>query len=235
MRVGVIQSNYIPWRGYFDFIDSVDLFIIYDDVQYSTGSWRNRNQVKTKQGLKWLTVPVASRSIRMTIDQVSIGQTAKPWTAEHRRLLNEALGPAPFFEDALALWEEALRHGDRLLSDLNVRLIRAICDYLGITTPIAMSRDYPVSGAKTERLINLLKHIGASAYLSGPSAKGYLDESAFKRNRIRLEYKTYDYPEYPQLWGDFAGNVTVLDCISNLGRGAKAYLESRTPDTVAVE
>jgi hypothetical protein len=235
MRVGIIQSCYVPWRGYFDFINSVDLFVVFDDVQYPVGrSWRNRNQIKTRAGTAWITVPVASRSERMPIDQVTIAVTDKPWAVTHRNVLKENLGAAPFFAHAIALWEEGIATGEQYISRLNVRLLRAICQYLGVTTPIVLARDYNATGAKTERLINLLKSVGAGTYLSGPSAKGYLDEEQFRRHRIGLEYKSYDYPPYPQLWGPFAGAVSVLDLIANCGPESRAFIKSSTPDQVAV-
>ena len=230
-RVGIIQSSYIPWRGYFDFIDSVDLFVIYDDIQYSTGSWRNRNQVKTKSGLKWITVPVKAK-LGLSIDQVLIGRSNKSWQDTHRLLLKESFSRAPFFSDAMAIWEEGISHGDLAISQLNIRMIKLLCTYLQIATPLVLSRDYALIGAKTERLINLLKQVGASVYLSGPSAKGYLDENLFRENGIRLEYKTYDYKPYPQLWGDFVGTVSVLDLIANTGPEARHYLRSASPDKV---
>ncbi|TRZ89737.1 MAG: hypothetical protein D4R88_04870 [Methanosarcinales archaeon] len=233
MRVGIIQSAYIPWRGYFDFIDSVDLFVIYDDVLYSKGSWRNRNLIKTSEGQRWLTVPVHGK-ISMLIDQVQIAKEAKPWQDTHRCLLHEHLEPAPFFGAAMQIWEKGVCADDLTLSQLNVRLLKLICSYLGITTPIAMSRDFAVVGAKTERLIRLLEKVGATVYLSGPAAQGYLDESLFRQHGIGLEYKTYDYPPYPQLWGEFVGNVTVLDLIANTGPDARQHLKSTTPNRVVI-
>ncbi|MBN1877020.1 MAG: WbqC family protein [Anaerolineae bacterium] len=232
-RVGIIQSCYIPWRGYFDFIDSVDLFVIYDDVLYSKGSWRNRNQIKLCDGLKWLTVPVNVK-LGMTIDEVPIHHGGKSWENHHRCLLGEALKEAPFFKEAMMLWDAGISASVNTISQLNVRLIYAICAYLQITTPIIMSRDYNLTGAKTERLIQLLTKLKANVYLSGPAAKNYLDESLFREHGIRLEYKTYDYEPYPQLWGDFIGTVTVLDLIGNVGPESRRYLKSNTPNQLAV-
>lgn len=235
MRAGIIQSSYVPWRGYFDFIDSVDVFVIYDDVQYPVGrSWRNRNQVKTRDGLKWLTVPVRKKSAKLAIDEISIGVGNKPWKTDHRRILEEALGSAPFYSDAIAIWNEATSCSDTSVSALNVRLIRFVCEYLSISTRIVMSRNLQVTGAKTERLINVLKEVGAITYLSGPSARDYIEEDLFRGRNIRLEYKTYDYEPYPQLWGEFVGTVTVLDLIANCGPHSRDYLKSRTPNEVAV-
>ncbi len=235
MKVGIIQSSYIPWRGYFDFIDSVDLFILFDDVAYSKGSWRNRNRIKTASGLKWLTVPVRTRT-GVPIDQVLICDTSyrRSWQRRHRNLLRSALEPAPYFKDALEIWEEGVSAGHTRLSRLNLGLIKLICAYLGIKTPIALSRDYEAAGSGTERVINLLRKVGATVYLCGPSARAYLDETLFEKHGIGLQYKRYDYRPYPQLWGGFEGAVTVLDLIANCGPGSRRYLKSQSPDEVVV-
>lgn len=234
MRVGIIQSCYLPWRGYFDFIDSVDVFVIYDDVQYSSGSWRNRNQVKTSNGLRWLTVPVTYQ-FGDSIDSVMIAQkSGVNWRESHRRLLHEALGPAPFFADAIGIWEAATTSDESKLTPLNLRLIQDLCRYLDINTRIVLSREYPLSGTKTARLISLLSQVGATTYLSGPSARGYLEEDLFRTNGISLEYKSYDYRPYPQLWGEFVGAVTVLDLIANCGSKSRDFLKSRTANKTAV-
>lgn len=231
MRIGAIQSSYIPWRGYFDFIASVDTFVVYDDVQYSKGSWRNRNRVKTAQGTRWITVPVRV-SLGQPIDAVEIGDPGAAWQDAHRRQLEAALGEAPHFADALALWRGAADAGERYLSRLNVRLIRAVNEYLGIGTPIVQARDLDLRGSRTERLLSMLQRLGASEYLSGPSASAYLDVGLLNRNGIRVIYKSYDYPPYPQLWGGFDGAVSVLDLVANTGTAARDFLSTLTPDVL---
>ncbi len=231
--LGAIQSCYVPWRGYFDFIDSVDLFVIYDDVQYSTGTWRNRNQVKTSNGLKWLTVPVSHR-LGMSVDEVAIGKSNKPWRKSHRGILREALGPAPYADVALELWEQGVAEAHDRLSPLNVLLIKIMCEFLEIRTPIVNSRDCNLSGSGTDRLMELLRKFDAARYLSGPAAESYLDEDLFRRHNIELAYKTYDYLPYDQPWGRFEGAVTVLDLIANLGPRSRDFVKSRTPDQVVV-
>ncbi len=236
MKVAIIQSNYIPWRGYFDFIDSVDLFIVFDDIQYPMGrSWRNRNQLKTASGLHWLTVPVQSKSYQLDIDQVLISSPNQSWQTKHRGLIESSLKPTDFFRDVVCLWESAISVNDIKLSELNVRLIKSICSYLSITTPIVMSRGYSAKENKTQRIIQLLKKVNATSYLSGQIAMDYLDENLFRENGIGLEYKTYDYLPYDQLWGEFMGNVSILDLIANKGKEAKSFLTSQSPNIVAVE
>ena len=233
MRIGVIQSSYVPWRGYFDFIREVDLFVFYDDLQFSKGSWRNRNRIKTPAGLKWLTVPVKIESLAQLICNTRI-EYSIDWQVNQLNQLGESYRNAPFFGDAEPLLKEAFGYRDETISELNIRLIRLVSTYLGITTPTQLSTEYSLAGTKTERLIGLLHKTGATTYLSGPSARDYLDERLFIDNGIRLEYKSYDYAPYPQLWGGYEGAVTILDLIANCGAGAKGLLQSSTPNLIAV-
>lgn len=234
MRVAAIQSCYLPWRGYFDFIANVDLFVVYDDIPYSKGTWRNRNQVKTEQGLKWITVPVGTPPLDQPIDEVPISEApGRDWQESHRGLLRASLSHCPHFRDAMDLWESGIA-GATHLSGLNVALLKGICAYLGVTTPLVSSRDYHLTGRKTDRLLLLMDRVGASTYVSGPAAKEYLDPDAFRAAGLRLEYKSYSYEPYPQPWGPFAGAVTILDLIANLGPEARHHLASGTPNEVAV-
>lgn len=236
MRVGIIQSNYIPWRGYFDFIDDVDLFLFHDDLQYTKHDWRNRNHIKTRQGLQWLTVPVAHPRVDQQIMETAISyhHTGRrgTWQNDHLKRFESSYLHTPYYADARAILEEAFRFDDATISELNVRLIRLICGYLGINTPLARSSDYSITGVKTDRIIQLMTKTGADTYLSGPAARAYLDHAAFAAHGFRLEYKSYDYPPYPQPHGAFEGAVTVLDLIANIGPEAPAYLKSRIPNEV---
>lgn len=134
----------------------------------------------------------------------------------------------------MALLEEYLTKPYETINLLNVSLIRRLCDYLDLTTPLIHSSNFDLQGHKTDRLIDLLKKLNATSYLSGPSADAYLDKEVFRRNDIQLEYKSYDFAPYPQLWGDFVGEVTVLDLIANCGPDARQLIRSRTPDRVIV-
>jgi hypothetical protein len=231
-RAAIIQSSYIPWRGYFDLIRSADVFVFYDDVQYSTGSWRNRNRLKTRGGPQWVTVPVHA-SISRTIDQTAIARGGN-WRARHRRQITEALAPAKFFVDAMRVWEDGVGGEFQSISELNIRLTQAISEYLGLGTRAVVSRELRAVGKSTARLVDLLGKVRADVYLSGPTARAYIDESAFRAAGIQLEYKTYDYAPYPQLWGEFEGAVTILDLIANTGPEASSHVASRSPDVVAV-
>jgi len=234
VRVGVIQSAYIPWRGYFDFIASVDAFVFHDDLQYTKSDWRNRNRIKTEKGAEWLTVPVHYKKVAQLICETPIDSSTR-WMHKHAQRFQSTYRKAPYLDDALDILISADTTQFKSISDLNIALTRRLCEYLDIATPMLLSSDLGLSGAKTDRLIDLLKKLDASVYLSGPSADAYLDKKAFRQNGIRLEYKTYDYAPYPQLWGPFEGAVTVLDLIANCGRSAKAHIQSRSPDKVIVD
>lgn len=229
MRVGVIQSSYIPWRGYFDFIDSVDIFVFHDDLQYTKGDWRNRNQIKTAKGTEWLTVPVHYKTVSQLICETEIDQS-RPWGQKQLRQLQANYREVRYLKDMLDIVSVIDSGQEKTISELNIELIKRICKYLSINTPILLSSELSVTGTKTERLINILQKLKATTYLSGPSADDYLDKDAFKKNEIFLEYKTYDYEPYPQLWGEFKGGVTILDLIANCGLESKEWIKSKSPN-----
>jgi hypothetical protein len=223
MKVGTIQSNFLPWRGYFDFIREVDLFIIHDDIQYTKGDWRNRNKIKTPRGAEWITVPVHYRQSSQLIEETPIDYS-NPWARNMLNRIRDSYQKAPCLEPYFSELSELLLEPAETISDLNVRIIHWVCSHLEIKTPLTFSRDYNPQGAKTERLIGILKQVKASTYLSGPTAKAYLEPERFEQAGIKLEYKVYDYPEYEQLYPPFEPAVSVIDLLFMLGRDAKDYL-----------
>lgn len=224
-KVAILQSNYIPWKGYFDMIAAADEFILYDDMQYTRRDWRNRNQIKTPQGVQWLTVPV---QVKGKYDQ-KIKDTlidGSDWTIAHWKTLVQNYRRAPYF-DEIAAWLEPLYIDKSYthISQLNRRFIEAVCQYLGIMTAITHSWDYTLLDGKTERLADLCRQAGATEYISGPSAKDYVEESIFTDMNIKLSWFDYSgYPEYPQLWGEFTHGVTILDLLFNCGINAPRYM-----------
>lgn len=232
MKVGIIQSSFIPWRGYFDFIASVDLFVFLDDVKYTAQNWRNRNRIKTPHGTRWLTVPVRRARGQLICDTPV--DDARDWRAAHRGTWQANYARAPHFSAVCDILAAMPARGGTTISALNVQLIRTICDYLKITTPIQFSTELNAIGSRTERLVNLVRAVGGSSYLSGPSADAYLEKDQFAKAGIRLEYKTYDYRPYPQLWGAFDGGVSVLDLIANCGPDASVLMRSATPTRIVV-
>jgi len=206
-------------------IAAVDEFIIYDDMQYTRRDWRNRNQIKTPQGVQWLTVPVRVKGkYEQTIRETEID--GSKWAEAHWKSIAQNYRKTPHFEEIAAIFEPFYRQRHYThLSVLNRELIEAVCGYLGIATKISNSWDYQLIDGKTERLADLCAQAGGTEYISGPSAKGYVDEDIFSKRDIALSWFDYiGYPEYPQLWGDFTHGVTILDLLFNCGRTAHKYM-----------
>jgi len=225
-KIAIVQSNYIPWKGYFDMIAAVDEFILYDDMQYTRRDWRNRNQIKTPQGVQWLTVPVLVKGkYHQPINETEINGT--DWAAKHWATIASNYRRAAHFSE-IAAWLEPLYCDESYshLSQLNRRFLQAICDYLGIGTRLSSSSDYTLADGKTERLADLCSQAGATEYVSGPAARNYLDASVFQSRGMAVTWFDYSgYLEYPQLWGEFTHGVTILDLLFNCGKEASAYMK----------
>ncbi|HNY26316.1 MAG TPA: WbqC family protein [Candidatus Sumerlaeota bacterium] len=224
-RVAILQSNYLPWKGYFDLIARVDEFILYDDMQYTRRDWRNRNQIKTPQGRQWITVPVKVKGkYYQTIRETEIDGT--DWAQAHWKALTLNYRRAPHFEEIAALFEPFYRHcSHSFLTALNRELIEKVCAYLGITSRIVNSWDYRLIEGKTERLVDLCVQAGASEYISGPAAQDYIEAHLFAERGIQLTWFDYTgYSEYPQLWGEFVHGVTILDLLFNCGKESPRYM-----------
>lgn len=229
-RVAIVQSNYIPWKGYFDLIAAVDEFVLYDDMQYTRRDWRNRNLIKTPRGVQWLTIPVMVKGrYYQKIRETEIDGT--DWAAAHWKTLVQNYRRAPYFAE-IASWVEPLYLGGsyRYLSQVNRCFIEAVCQYLDIKTTISNSWDYNLRDGKTERLAHLCAEVGGSEYISGPSARDYVEEHVFHEMGIKLVWFDYgDYPEYRQLWGEFTHGVSILDLLFNCGRSAHRYMRYVAP------
>lgn len=223
-RVAVLQSNYIPWKGYFDIIHDVDLFIFYDDLQFTKNDWRNRNRIKAAQGAEWITIPVGQDSNRL-ICEVELKDPA--WQAKHWRSLQQNYGRCPHFLRYREYFEDVYL-GQRWtnLSMLNQSLVRHISrELLGLRTVFADSRSWELGGQKLDRLLDLVVQSGASTYLSGPAAKSYIEPERFAQAGVALEWKDYaGYPEYPQRFPPFEHGVSILDLLFNVGPAAGDFI-----------
>jgi WbqC-like protein family len=221
VRISIIQSCYIPWKGFFDLIGQCDEYVIYDRMQYVKRHWHNRNRIKTANGVEWLTIPVVTKGrFDQPIDEVLI---EKPWAEKHWRTLELAYRRAPFFEafgPVIRGWYERAEKEQRL-TDVNELFTREIAGLLELKTRIVRDTAYPADGVKSARLLAIAQAAGADRYLSGPSARVYLDETLFADAGIAAEWMSYDgYPEYQQLHGSFEHAVSVLDILFNAGPDA---------------
>ncbi|MEO6430617.1 MAG: WbqC family protein [Nitrosospira sp.] len=220
-KVAILQSNYIPWKGYFDLIHDVDLFIFYDDVQYTHSDWRHRNKLMTRDGPRWLTIP-AGHDLKRLICEVEIPDQG--WKQQHRSIIEQNYRNAPFIEESQSLLDFLYANPVTNLSDYNQRAIRHFSNILGIRAEFTDSRLLGVNGRKTERLIGILESVGATKYISGPSARDYIDEPMFAEAGIELAYKEYPaYPDYHQCFTPFSPFVSVLDLLFNVGLDAAPY------------
>ena len=224
-KVAIIQSNYIPWKGYFDFIASVDEFILFDDVQFTRRDWRNRNIIKTPQGPKWLTIPVLSKgNYNQRINEVITENN--DWTSVHWKTIDLNYKRAKYYDEISQLLEPLYSTRENFLSEINFNFISAICNYLKIKTKISRSSDYKIHEGKTNRLANLCYQTGACEYVSGPAAKAYLEENLFADANIKVTFFDYtNYPEYPQLWSNFIHNVSIIDLLFNCGPNSRNYMK----------
>jgi hypothetical protein len=227
-RVAIVQSNYIPWKGYFDLIAHVDEFILFDNVQYTYHNWRNRNCIKTATGLRWLTIPIRSGPLSRLINEVTVSDAK--WNMRHWGILEQAYRKAPFFDEvAPALQDLYRRCESNRLSEINSHFLRGICAIIGIPANFSRSEDYGAAGTKTERVVDLCQKAGADQYVTGPAARAYLDEGLFRKAEIDLQWFDYSgYREYPQLHPPFEHGVTVLDLIFNTGPAVAQYLKGVT-------
>lgn len=223
-RVAIVQSNYIPWRGYFDLIGSVDEFIVYDDMQYTRRDWRNRNKIKTNTGVQWLTIPVDVKG--KYLQKIRDTQIAdQNWAAKHWKTLCYCYKNAPYFLEVSEILEPLYMLDYQTISQVNLAFIKSICSYLGIYTRISYSWDYQLVGERSERLASLVEQAGGTQYFSGPAAESYLEYGCFDEKNIEVRWFDYTgYRPYDQLWGPYQGELSIVDLLFNHGDAARSFL-----------
>jgi hypothetical protein len=229
-KVAILQSCYIPWKGFFDLVRRVDEFILYDDAQYTRRDWRNRNRIKTPNGPLWLTIPVEVKGNYLeAIKDMRVSDAH--WHDRHWRTIQASYSRAPYFDTYKAVLEELFRGAtSEWLSEINFRFIEHFCRTLSIPTTIKWSMDYKVSERRTERLVGLCQQAGATEYFTGPAARAYIDETLFDAAGITLTYMNYEgYPEYPQLHPPFDHHVSIIDLLVHVGPDAGAYMMPPMP------
>lgn len=221
-KIAIIQSNYIPWKGYFDIIHEVDIFVFLDDVQMTKRDWRTRNKIKTSNGTEWLTVPVAGGREQL-ICETKI--TQDNWQKHHMKALQANYARTPYFKEYKTLLDMLYGQPHLYLSDFNRQAISMICELLGIKTRLLASMDLAPTGNKDDRLISICQALGATYYLSGPAARAYIVEEKFQAANIKVVYKDYTgYPEYSQAFPPFEHAVSILDLLFNCGPAAPDYI-----------
>ena len=222
-KVAILQSNYIPWKGYFHIIQKVDQFVFLDSVQYTDRDWRNRNQIKTPQGLLWLTVHTNGTQ-SMRIDEVKIDTTV-PWKKKHLTALQRNYSECEYFENYFDIFKESLLEHFTTLSHLNQFLIKKLSELLCIHTEFSNSTEYDLVAGKNEKIISIVKQLNGTHYITGPAAKSYIQPHLFREEGIEIEFMDYShYPTYDQPWGIFSHNVSILDVLFCTGLKAHKYI-----------
>lgn len=223
----ILQPSYIPWRGVFHQIQKADVFVFYDDVQYDKHGWRNRNQIKTPSGLKWLTIPVLSKGnvLEHTPINAIHMDGAQPWPRKHWETIRQSYSKAPYFKEFAPLVESFYTQRCESLADFTIPSTVALARAIGIEkTEFLRSSTLGATGSKTDRLLEILKRVGATHYISGPSAKAYLETEKLERAGISVEWMVYDYPEYEQLHPPYQPGVSLLDLLFMKGAAAGEFI-----------
>lgn len=225
-KIAILQSNYIPWKGYFDMIAAVDEFIIYDEVQFTKNDWRNRNKIKTSNGVQWLSIPVRQEKLEQKISETKVVDSR--WADKHWKTIKQNYSRAEGFAEYAPVIVDAYQQAAKLelLSDINMLFIRTICQLANIKTSISQSTNYTIAGDRVARLVSLCQQSSASVYLSGPAAKSYLDEEMMLKAGITVEWMDYSgYHEYTQLYPPFVHGVSMVDLLLNTGKSFSSYMK----------
>jgi len=226
-KVLITQSNYIPWKGYFDAINGVDDVVLYDDMQYTKRDWRNRNKIKTPNGAQWITIPVEVKGkFFQKINETRISE--KNWAQGHWKTIVHNYRKAPCFEEMKLFFEELYNKATHtLLSEINYLFIREISSWMGINTTFHFSNQFELKEEKTERLVSICQQLEANIYCTGPAAKNYMNESLFEDAGIEIKYLDYaGYPEYTQLYPPFDHAVSIVDLLFNTAADFRKYMKS---------
>ncbi|MDP2849066.1 MAG: WbqC family protein [Humidesulfovibrio sp.] len=224
LTVGILQPSYLPWLGYFEQLFRADVFVLYDDVQFEKGSWRNRNRIKAPQGAQWLTVPVLTKGREFPlINEVRVN-SAESWQKKHLRGLAQYYSKAPYYAEYAPELACVIDRSWEKLCDLNIALILHLSAVLGITTPVLLASELGIAGSGTLRLVDILAHLGGTIFYEGAAGRDYIDESLFSSRGMRVEFQDYAHPEYTQLHGGFIPYLSVVDLLFNHGPNSLSIL-----------
>jgi len=227
MTIGILQPGYLPWLGFFEQLYTSDLFVIYDDVTFDKGGWRNRNRVKTPQGICWLTVPVVKKDIIHTLLRDVEINNSTPWWKKHLGTLKQSYGKAPYFRDYFPIFEEGYGRRWERLFDLDMFFIEQLMKALGLERPLSLSSSLSEEGDRNGRLISICRHFGADRFYEGKAGEDYMDIERFRESGIEVVFQDYQHPEYPQLYGEFIPYLSVVDLLLNMGPESLSIITHR--------
>jgi hypothetical protein len=229
--VAISQSMYFPWVGLLEQIRLADIFVHYDDVQFSKGSFSNRIQIKTRDKTKWLTIPLRDFRLGQHIDEVALDER-RDWRSQHRDLLVQAYKKAAFRDDMLAIVDQVFSQPACSLSDVAKASVVALAHYFNLAPHrhFVDSKNLGIHGSSSQRVADIVKAVGGTVYITGHGAQHYLDHQLFERSGISVQYMHYRCTPYPQLYGDFTPYVTALDLVANCGKEGASVLQSEAID-----
>jgi hypothetical protein len=240
-RIAILQPGYLPWLGFFDQMQQVDTFVIYDDVQYDKNGWRNRNKIKTPQGEQWLTVPVMVRGNNRPLIKDVLIDNHTDWRGKHLKSIKQNYSRAPFFKDYVDMLDRVYTEEWKWLLDLDITLVLAFREALGIKTKILYSSEMDVedsgrdtgdnkeTGNREHRLIDICNKLLATEFLEGNAGRGYLEgpnTELFNQSGIKIVYQEYQHPKYRQLYGEFQSHLSIVDLLMNCGPNSLKIIAS---------
>ena len=226
MIFSIHQPHYMPWLGYFNKIINSDVFVILDNVQFVKREFQNRNKIKMKDGVKWLTVPVKTKGrYRQIIKDVEI-DWEKSWNLAHLSTIGQAYRRAKYFNEFYPMLEKRLSIKYNKLCELNLAMLELYMEYLGIDKEVVLESTLGVTGSSTDRIVEISNVLGISTYYSGVGGKNYMDMKKLRDSGIEVVFQKFIHPSYRQLWGDFVPYMSVIDLIFNEGKNSRAIIES---------
>lgn len=228
MKIAISQSNYLPWKGYFDLIQSVDEFVFFDEVQFTRRDWRNRNVIRNLNKKNWITVPVKNKgNYKEIISNIEVYNNN--WKNSHLDLIKQCYSKSEHFEEIYNFFSGCYSNIDTdKLSEINKSIIIKICNFLNFNTPFVDSKNIDKTKNKisaSERLLEICISRKANIYVSGSAAKNYLDEKLFNKNGVEVNWFDYGNSKvYKQPFKDFYENLSIVDCLMNCGKDKDKFL-----------
>lgn len=231
MKIVISQPMFFPWVGLLEQIRLADVFVDYNDVQFSKGSFVNRVQIKTAGGQRWLTVPLQNLKLGQIISEVEISDKTD-WRGTHLSLLEQAYRGTEYRNDMLAIVSRIYGGGHKTIGALAYDSMNELCEYFGLKGKRRFLKVSELSeqltGSGTDRVLSVVNFLRGRVYITGHGARNYLDHEAFENAGVRVEYLDYKKLPYPQLHGEFTPYVSALDLVANLGRAGADYISSES-------
>lgn len=227
--VVISQPFLFPWVGLFEQLRQADVFVHYDDVAFSKGSFVNRVQIKGAGGTEWMTIPLRARRFGQSIQSLQ-AEDDQAWRTEHLARLAEFYDQAPFRDEMLALVGGVYADHHASFCELLITALERLAHYFGLAehTRFYRSSDLGIGGSSSARVLDIVRSFGGDRYVTGHGAKNYLDHEAFERAGVAVDYLDYSRRPYPQLHGPFDPHVSTLDLLANLGPVGRDWICSPT-------